>query len=78
MYILQIINTREAAGLGKTDFKEMFYVLRDIGYKGPLTMEFMPRLANPYESGDLETKSHLMDKYAEQAINYMKTLEKSV
>lgn len=35
----------------------MFYVLRDIGYKGPLTMEFMPRLANPYESGDLETKS---------------------
>lgn len=71
-------NTREAAGLGNTDFKEMFYVLRDIGYKGPLTMEFMPRLANPYESGDLETKSHLMDKYAEQAINYMKTLEKSV
>ena len=56
----------------------MFYVLRDIGYKGPLTMEFMPRLANPYESGDLETKSHLMDKYAEQAINYMKTLEKSI
>ena len=56
----------------------MFYVLRDIGYKGPLTMEFMPRLANPYGSGDLETKSHLMDKYAEQAINYMKTLEKSV
>lgn len=53
-------NTREAAGLGKTDFKEMFYVLRDIGYKGPLTMEFMPRLANPYESGDLETNSTVL------------------
>lgn len=71
-------NTREAAGLGHTDFKEMFYVLRDIDYQGPLTMEFMPRLANPYDSGNLETKSRLMDQYAEQAIRYMKTLEQSI
>ena len=71
-------NTREAAGLGNTDFKEMFYVLNDIGYKGPLTMEFMPRVANPYASGDMDTQSQLMDFYAEQAINYMKALEKSV
>ncbi len=71
-------NTREAAGLGSTNFKEMFFVLKDIGYKGPLTMEFMPRLANPYASGDVETQSKLMDKYAEQAITYMKTLEKSI
>jgi len=71
-------NTREAAGLGNTDFKEMFYVLRDINYKGPLTMEFMPRLANPYASGDMETQSKLMDNYAEQAINFMKTLEKGI
>lgn len=68
-------NTREAAGLGITDFKEMLYVLRDIGYRGPLTMEFMPRLANPYASGDMKTQSELMDKYAQQAIQYMKTLE---
>lgn len=71
-------NTREAAGLGSTDFKEMFYVLRDIGYDGPLTMEFMPRLANPYASGEVETKSQIMDAYAEQAINYMKCLERSI
>ena len=71
-------NTREAAGLGNTDFKEMFYVLRDIHYQGPLTMEFMPRLANPYASGEVETKSKLMDAYAEQAIHYMKCLESSI
>lgn len=71
-------NTREAAGLGSTDFKEMFYVLQDIGYDGPLTMEFMPRVANPYTTGELETKSKIMDYYAEQAINYMKCLERSM
>lgn len=71
-------NTREAAGLGHTDFKEMLYVLRDIGYNGPLTMEFMPRLANPYASGNVETQSKLMDEYAKQAIDYMKQLENSL
>ena len=71
-------NTREAAGLGHTDFKDMFYVLRDIGYDGPLTMEFMPRVANPYASGNVETQSKLMDVYAKQAIDYMKQLENSL
>lgn len=71
-------NTREAAGLGNIDFKDMLYVLSDIGYKGSLTMEFMPRLANPYASGGVETQSKLMDGYAKQAINYMKQLECSL
>lgn len=71
-------NTREAAGLGKTDFKEMFYTLKNIDYQGSLTMEFMPRLANPYASGDVETQSKLMDGYAKQAIDYMKTMENSL
>ena len=78
MHVHLADNTREAAGLGKTDFKEVLYVLRDINYQGPLTMEFMPRLANPYASGDLETQSKIMDGYAEQAINYIKTLVKSL
>ena len=71
-------NTREAAGLGSTDFKEALRVLRDIDYQGPLTMEFMPRLANPYASGDVETQSALMDRYAKQAIDYMKCMELSI
>jgi sugar phosphate isomerase/epimerase len=71
-------NTREAAGLGNTDFKEIFYVLRDINYQGPLTMEFLPKIANPYAASDMGTHAKLMDRYAEQAINYMKTIESSV
>ena len=71
-------NTREAAGLGSTDFKAAMRTLKDIGYSGSITMEFMPRLANPYESGNVTTQSELMDFYAEQAIDYMKCVEASV
>lgn len=71
-------NTREAAGLGSTDFKEMLYILNSIGYSGSLTMEFMPRVADPYASGNVDTKSKLMDRYAKQSIEYMRTLEYSV
>jgi len=71
-------NTREAAGLGCFDFKGLLYILRDIGYKGSLTMEFMPRVANPYVLSDMETHSQLMDTYAKQAIDYMKRMETSL
>lgn len=71
-------NTREAAGMGTTDFKEILEVLREIGYQGALTMEFMPRVANPYEIGDMDTKSRQMDQYAKQSIDYMKTMEHSL
>jgi sugar phosphate isomerase/epimerase len=71
-------NTREAAGLGGTNFKEVLYTLRDIGYQGSMTMEFMPRVANPYALTDMATHSKLMDGYAEQAIGYMKQMERSI
>ncbi len=71
-------NTREAAGLGTIDFKNILYVLQEIGYNGPLTMEFLPRLANPYDSCGEETQSRLMDQYAKQAIDYMKMMETSI
>lgn len=78
MHIHIADNTREAAGLGNTNFKEILYVLRDINYEGPLTMEFLPKVANPYAASDMGTRTKLMDHYAEQAINYMKTLENSL
>lgn len=71
-------NTREAAGLGSTDFKQILYTLREIGYQGPLTMEFLPRVANPYAASGMNTQGELMDKYARQAINYMRELENAV
>lgn len=71
-------NTREAAGLGSTDFKSALVTLKSIGYQGALTMEFLPRLSNPYEASGLETRSALMDSYAKQSIDYMKQIERSV
>lgn len=41
-------NTREAAGKGQNDWLAAMRTLLDIGYRGPLTMEFMPTAANPY------------------------------
>lgn len=71
-------NTREPAGLGSTDFKEVLYALRDIHYSGICAMEFMYRMANPYNSLEMETQSNLMDMYAEQAIRHMRMLESAV
>ena len=71
-------NTREPAGMGRTDFQELLFILREIGYQGSLAMEFMPRLANPYDSQGMQTAAELMDDYALQAIRHMKTLEAAV
>ena len=71
-------NTREPAGLGTTDFREVLYTLKDIGYRGALVMEFMYRLANPYSSLEMGTQSALMDAYARQAIDHMRMLERAV
>jgi sugar phosphate isomerase/epimerase len=71
-------NTREPAGLGHTDFKEILRVLKEIGYRGSLTMEFMYRLADPYSSKEIKTESGLMDRYASQAIDYIKMMERSL
>jgi sugar phosphate isomerase/epimerase len=70
-------NTREPAGLGHTDFKEILRVLKTIGYSGSLTMEFMYRLADPYSSKTIKTEAGLMDKYAKQAIDYIRLMEGS-
>jgi len=70
-------NTREPAGLGHTDFKEIIRTLKKIGYDGSLTMEFMYRLADPYSSTGIKTEANLMDTYAQQAIDYIKLAERS-
>jgi sugar phosphate isomerase/epimerase len=70
-------NTREPAGLGHTDFKEVLLTLKKIGYGGSLTMEFMYRLADPYSSKEVKTETGLMDRYAKQAIDYIKIMDHS-
>lgn len=71
-------NTREPAGMGRTDFKEVLRALNRIGYEGSLTMEFMYRLANPYSATEISTMTGLMDKYAKQAIDYIRMTERSL
>ncbi len=71
-------NTREPAGMGTTDFKEILRTLRAIDYQGSLTMEFMYRLADPYSAQQMNTQRKLMDRYAEQAIDFIKMTERSI
>lgn len=71
-------NTREAAGMGSTDFKQVLRILNYINYEGSLTMEFMYRLADPYSAKELSTQAGLMDRYAKQAIDYIRMVENSI
>lgn len=71
-------NTREPAGMGHTDFKEVLRALKRIGYNGSLTMEFMYRLADPYSAQEMDSRRDLMDLYAEQAIDYIRMTERSI
>lgn len=71
-------NTREAAGMGSTDFKEVLRTLNTIGYQGSLTMEFMYRLSDPYSATELNTQTGLMDRYAKQSIDYIRVIERSL
>lgn len=71
-------NTREAAGMGSTDFKEVLRILKSIGYQGSLTMEFMYRVADPYSAIEFSTQTDLMDRYAKQSIDYIRVIERTL
>jgi D-psicose/D-tagatose/L-ribulose 3-epimerase len=73
-------NTREAAGYGMTDFKEVVKTLINIGYKGPLTMEFLPPVANPYlvARSDRSEAGSIYDEYTKQSIEHMKDIVESL
>ena len=68
-------NTREPPGMGQTDFYKVYQTLQKIGYTGYLTMEFMPRVANPYLASERENEENLFDSYTKQALCYCKQIE---
>ncbi|GAB6118349.1 sugar phosphate isomerase/epimerase [Thermoanaerobacter brockii subsp. lactiethylicus] len=68
-------NTREAAGLGKINFREVMSTLKEIKYNGPITMEFLPAISNPYLTSQFEQKDDILDYFTEQSIKYIKSLE---
>ncbi|MDF2958400.1 MAG: xylose isomerase-like barrel protein [Paenibacillus sp.] len=67
-------NTREAPGVGSMNFEEIIHVLRETGYRGSLTMEFMPAVSNPYLVAQQQEKqlSEQLDHDTEQAIRHIK------
>lgn len=67
-------NTREAAGLGQTDFKPVISFLNDANYKGYITMEFLPAVSNPYIASELNGESNIFDDFTEQSIQHMKEI----
>ena len=71
-------NTREAAGMGHTDFKSVLRTLKMLNYQGSLTMEFMYRLSDPYSATSIDTQADLMDRFSKQSIDYIKMIEKSI
>ena len=54
-------NTREAAGLGQTDFGPIMKTLAEIGYEGSITMEFLPPVSNPYLAASSDGAAEIFD-----------------
>lgn len=73
-------NTREAAGLGMTNFGDVIRTLIELGYKGPITMEFLPPVANPYlvARSDKSEAGSIYDEYTKQSIDHMKHIVSSI
>lgn len=68
-------NTREAAGMGKIDFKDVMSTLKMIGYKGCITMEFLPPVADPYQTDKHAQTKDVYDAFARQSIEHMKKFD---
>ena len=71
-------NTREPCGMGAIDFRGVMRTLKDIKYDGILSMEFLPRVADPYLLFQDGAQTRLMDEYADRAVRYIKGVEREV
>lgn len=67
-------NTREAAGLGQTDFKPVMAYLKKMDYRGPITMEFLPPISNPYLVSEVNAETNLLEAFTEQSIKHIKKI----
>jgi D-psicose/D-tagatose/L-ribulose 3-epimerase len=67
-------NTREAAGLGQTDFAPIISLLKDLNYKGYITMEFLPPVSNPYLVTKVQGERNIFDDYTKQSIQHIKEI----
>lgn len=71
-------NTREAAGLGQTNFAPVISLLKELGYKGYITMEFLPAVSNPYVASGLQGEANVFDDFTKQSIKHMKEIDEAL
>lgn len=71
-------NTREPVGMGQIPLPLVYQTLQEISYQGYLTMEFMPRVANPYQAAEKAERPDIFDEYARKAIEYCRKTEEKL
>lgn len=67
-------STRAAPGHGHTDFKAAAAAIKDIGYKGYISMELLPAAADPFSVLAGGESREFYDDYTEESIRYLKQL----
>jgi len=71
-------SNRAAPGAGHMDFLPIMKALKDIEYEGYLTFELLPASADPFGTLRRGGGKEFFDTYTEQAIKYMKEIEKQL
>ena len=68
-------SNRQAPGSGHTDFVELFKVLEALEFHGTIALEPVPPGANPGMAIKLSANIPLRDQYAEEGIDFLRSLE---
>jgi len=68
-------SNRQAPGRGHTDFRRILSALREIAYPGVLALEPVPPGSNPLLSVRMTENLPLRDRYAEEGIRFLRSLE---
>lgn len=68
-------SNRQAPGSGHTDFIGLFKALKEVNFDGTLALEPVPPGADPGMAIKLSANLPLRDKYAEESIRYLKSIE---
>ena len=71
-------SNRQTVGRGNIDFKTIVHTLIEIDYKGYVTLEPLPPIADPSLALELEQSEEISDIFAKEAIELLKLYEEMV
>lgn len=71
-------NTREAPGLGMMDWKEIIRALLDIDYEGGVSLEPLPKGAQPYDAREGNIPAAVLDGALKFGLEYLRNAQKIV